>query len=418
MVRSLDNRVRANLKCHFGGLAITIAEPQAAKAGKTVLQANPKASGYDVEAARKASSETIAELAYNRYGTGMTDQGGSQQPPVIAGKTQDALAKARQKIFDTLRASPEIAEVSDLYPDNRYKSSVALGAFAPILFVYRVPPKVPPLQEAEKKASAKRYYFVYNGMFLIVAAFGEPDMGVPGLPEVVSEACLLISKSGYEFRWLSPIPTLHSLDIGGTSPASSSMSAVLNDSDGRMATVTSMFVKMPRSVQDSLRSLYAVSFQHLMAFYSLKQEADTEAALFQTIEAHRNTVLDLMHEFNQTKGRQFLRRRKLRRLVTAHCLNITEKIGRADILSDSLAQGINSLNMGLQQEPELRVVLDREPCWKSYLQNDFDTRPVLDMVTRTSAEISRPDVGFIVFWVALMAAAGGAVIGSLVSRIL
>ena len=417
-MRSLENRVRANLKCHFGGLAIVIPEPQSAAAGKHASKANPKAPDFDIEAARKASSETIAELAYNRYGTGTAVQVESQQPPPITSRTQDALLKARQKIFDTLKASPEIAEVSDLYPDNRYKSSVALGAFAPIYFVYRATAKVPPPQEAEKKASAKRYYFAYNGMFLVVAAFGEPDAGVPALPEVFSEACLLISKSGYEFRWLSPTPTIRSIDLGGTSPVSSSMAAALNDSDGRMATATSVFVRTPKSVQDSLRSVYAVSFQYLMAFYSLKQQADTQAALLQTVEAHRNAVLDLMHEFNQTKGRQFLRRRKLRRLVRAHCLNLTEKIGRADIISDSLAQGINSLEVGLQQEPELRVVLDREPGWKSYLQNDFDTRPVLDMIARTSDVISRPDVGFIVFWVALLAAAAGAVVGTLVGRIL
>ena len=196
------------------------------------------------------------------------------------------------------------------------------------------------------------------------------------------------------------------------------MSAVLNDSFGRVETATSLFVRVPRSVQDSLRSLYAVSFQYLMAFYSLKEESDTQEALFQTIEAHRNTVLDLMHEFNQTRGRQFLRRRKLRKLVRDHCLNLTEKIGRADVISASLAQGINSLDVGLQQDPELKFILEREPGWKSYLHNDFDARPVLEMIARTSDVISRPDVGFIVFWVALFAAAAGAVIGSLVNSFL
>ena len=417
-MRSLENRVRANLKCHFGGLAVAIPESEPGATSKLVSSANPRAPDYDIEAAKKASYETMAELAYNRYGTGMASQPEGQQPAVVTYKAQEALMKARQKIFDTLKASPEIAEVSDLYPDSRYKNSVALGAFAPIFFVYRPPSRVPPQQEGEKKAQAKRFYFAYNGMFLIVAAFGEPDMGLPALPESVSEACLLMSKSGYEFRWLSPIPTLHSLDLGGTSAASSPMSAVLNDSNGRAVTATNVFVRMPRSVQDSLRSLYAIAFQPMMAFYSLKQEADTQAALFETVEAHRNTVLDLMHEFNHTKGRQFLRRRRLRKLVSAHCLNLAEKIGRADIISDSLAQGVNSLDVSLQQDPELRMVLDREPGWKSYLHNDFDTRPVLDMITRTSSEISRPDVGYIVFWVALAAAAAGAVVGSLLSRVL
>ena len=415
-MRSLENKVRANLKCHFGGLAITISDFDAA-AGKPNSRMNLTAPDYDVEAARKKFYETTAELAYNRYGTVTANQPGIQQPTLTSGKTADSLLKARQKVFETLKASPEIAEVSDLYPDNRYKGSVAFGAFAPIFFVYRPAAKVQPQDENEKKAAAKRFYFVYNGRFLIVAAFSEPGMGISALSETVSEVCLLMSKSGYDFRWLSPNPTPQSVDFGGTLTASSPMAAVLNDSVGRMGATTSVLLGMPRSIQDSLRSLYAVSFQYLMTFYSLKEESDTRDALLQTIDAHRETVLNLVHEFNRTKGRQFLRRRKLRRLIRSHCFNLTEKIGRVDIISDSLGQGITSLESNLQQEPELRVILSRGPDWKSYLHHDFDTKPVLDMITRTDDEISRTDVGFIVFLVALLAAAAGALVGSFIGRI-
>jgi hypothetical protein len=195
------------------------------------------------------------------------------------------------------------------------------------------------------------------------------------------------------------------------------LAAVLNDSVGRVGTTTALFMSKPRRVQDSLRSLYAASFQNLMSFYSLKEESDTQEALLQTIDAHRETVLDLMHEFNQSKGRQFLRRRKLRKLIRDHCFNLTEKIGRVDAISDSLAQGVNSLASGLRQEPDLRVMLEREPNWRSYIHNGIDTKPVLDMVMRTNEEVSRPDIGFVVFWVALLAAAAGAIVGSFISRI-
>jgi hypothetical protein len=416
-VRSLESRVRANLRCHFGGLAITITDLKTAAKSSPASQTNPKAPGYDVEAARKASYGVMAELAYNRYGTGRANQSGTQQPPLTTGETADLFLKARQKVFDTLKASPEIAEVSDLYQDNRYKDSIAFGAFAPIFFVYRPITKAQPPQEAEKKAAAKRFYFVYNGRFLIAAAFSEPGMGIPALSETVSEVCLLMSKSGYDFRWLSPIPTLQSVDLGGTSIASSPMASVLNDSVGRMGTTTTVFTERPRGVQDSLRSLYAVSFQYMMAFYSLKEESDTRDALVQTIGAHRGTVLDLMHEFNQTKGRQFLRRRKLRSLIRAHCFNLTEKVGRVDAISESLGEGITSLEANLQQDPDFRFILGNEPNWRSYLHRDFDTKPVLDMITRTDQEISRPDMGFVVFLVALLAAAVGAIVGSFIGRI-
>jgi hypothetical protein len=416
-MRSLENRVRANLKCHFGGLAIQVPEPGTVASTK-LPGTNPKAGDYDVEAARKASSRATAELTYDRYGTGLADQPEGQRRAEVLGKLPDNLLKARQKIFSTLKASPDIAEVSDLFPDTRFSGSAALGAFAPIYFVYRPVTKAQPQQDAEKKGAFKRFYFVYNGKFLIVAAFSEPGAEIPALPETVSEACLLMSKSGYEFSWLSPIPTPQSLDVGGASAGSSSMAAVLNDSVGHVGTTTSLLLRMPRSVQDSLRSLYAASFQTMMSFYSLREESDTQEALFRTIEAHRETVLDLMHDFNQTKGRQFLQRRKLRKLIRAHCFNLTEKIGRADTISDSLARGIASLDGTLHQEPDLRTMLEREPNWKSYFHNDFDTRPVLDMITRTSVEISRPDMGFVVFWVALLAAAAGAVAGSIISRIL
>ena len=414
-MRSLENRARANLKCHFGGLAIVVPELETAEAGRPVPLTNTKAIEYDVEAARKASYQTAEELAYDRYGIGITNQPGTQPGASIANKAQDALTKARQKIFDTLKASPEIAEVSDLYPDRRYKGSVALGAFAPIYFVYRPPNGAPPQREAGN-GQAKRFHIVYNGRFLIVAAFCEPDAGIPALQEIVSEACVVLSRSGYEFRRLSPIPTLQSLDLGGISNGSSQTTAVLNDSIGRVGTATSLFVTMPRSIQGSLRSLFAASFQYVMAFYSLKEESDTQGALIQTIDAQRQTVLDLTHEFNQTRQRQFLRRRKLRKLIRAHCLELTEKIGRVDAIYGSLAQGTSSLESALQQEPQLRVMLNREPDWKSYLGNEFDTRPVLDMVARTSDEMSGRDMGLVVILVALLAAVAGGLVGAFLSR--
>ena len=407
---------RANLKCHFGGLAIVIPEIESVVGGRPASAANPKAADYDVEAARKASYQAAAELAYNRYGVGTTDQPGSPEPASITNKAQDALLKARQKIFDTLKATPEIAEVSDLYPDRRYRDSSATGAFAPIRFVYRPPDKVPKQREAEK-APAKRFYFVYNGRFLIAAAFSDPDMGMPALEEIVSGVCLLLAKSGYEFRRLSPIPTLQSLDLGGVSAGSSPLGGVLNDSVGRVGAATSLFVTMPRNVQGSLRWLYSASFQYVTAFYSLKEECDTQGTLFQTIDAQRETVIDLTHEFNQTRERQFLRRRKLRKLIRAHCLELTEKIGRADAISDSLAQGTSSLESGLQQDRDLRIMLNGEPGWKSYLHNSFDTKPVLDMVTRTEDMISRRDIGLVVVVVALLAAVAGGFVGALITRI-
>jgi len=415
-MRSLESRVRANLKCHFGGLAMAIPELETATEGGPASKMNPNGRVYDVEAARTASYRATSELAYDRYGTRTANQPGTQQPN-SPGEASDALSKARQKVFETLRASAEIAEVSDLYPDSRFKGSATYGAFAPIFFVYRIPDKVPTNQE-DGKAPVKRFYFVYNGRFMIVAAFCEPDEEVPALSETVSEVCLLMSKTGYEFRWLSPIPTVQSLDQGGASAISSPMAGILNDSVGRAGTTTILFTNKPKSIQDSLRSLYATSFQFLVSFYSLKEESDSQKALFKTIEAHRETVLDLMHEFNQTKGRQFLRRRKLRKLIKGHCFNLTEKIGRVDAISDSLDQGIISLDSNLQQDRALGTVFGSEPDWKGYLRHEFDTRPVMEMVTRTSEEISRPDVGLMVFLVALLAAAAGAIVGSFLGRIL
>jgi len=415
-VRGLEGRARSNLKCHFGGLAIVIPELEAMPGGNHSPLPNPKAAAYDVEAARRASYQTAAELAYDRYGIGVANQPATLQPASITNKVQDALIKARQKIFDTLKASPEIAEVGNLYPDRRYQGSVVLGAFPPIYFVYRPPDRVPPSREMEN-GSTKRFHFVYNGRFLIVAAFFEPSVIIPALEEVVSEVCMLLSKSGYEFRRLSPVPTLQSLDLGGVSAGSSQLGAVLNDSIGRAGSATSLLVTVPRNIQGSLRSLYAASFQYMMAFYSLKEESDTQEALFQTIDAQRQTVLDLTHEFNQTRNRQLLRRRKLRKLIRGHCLELTEKIGRADAISDSLSQGIGSLDSGLRQEAQFLRMLEREPGWKSYLHNDFDTRPVLDMVARTSDEISRSDMGLVIVLVALLAAAGGAFVGAFLSRV-
>ena len=155
-----------------------------------------------------------------------------------------------------------------------------------------------------------------------------------------------------------------------------------------------------------------------MSFYSLKEQSNLGEALMQTIQAHRETVLDLMKEFNQSKRRQFLRRRKLRGLIKAHCFNLTEKIGRLDAISDSLAQGIDSLDGNLQQEPRLRAMLEAEPGWKSYLRHDYDTKPTLDMVTRTSEEIRGRGTWSVTLLVALLAAILGGFLGFFLSRII
>jgi len=416
-MRSLESRVRANLKCHFGGLALVVPEVEVVRAKEAASKTNPKAGDFDVEAARSASYRAMADVAYDKYGTGASNRVGEKESSKIPSETADALVMARQKIFETLKASPEIAEVSDLYPDDRFRGSVAYGAFAPIFFVYKPPAKIQ-TREEEKEAQPRRFYFVYNGRFIIVTAFCQPDEEVPALSETVSEVCLLLSKTGYEFHRLSPVPTLQSLDLGGVSAGSPAMAAVLNDSVGGAGTATALFMSKPKTIQNSLRSLFAVLFQPLMKFYSLREESDTGEAIFQTIEAHREAVLDLMHEFNQTKGRQFLKRRRLRKRIRTHCFNLTEKIGRVDAISDSLSQGIISLESNLREEPYLRAMLEREPSWKSYLHNEYDTEPVLDMVTRVSGEINRTDTGLIVFVVALLAAAAGALVGSFVSKII
>jgi len=413
-LRSLETKVRGNLKCHFGGLAIVIPDLETARAGALAPKTNPKAAEYDVEVTRAESYGAKAELAYNRYGTGFAN--GAQEPAVITSRISVPLSTARQRIFETLKASAEIAEVSDLYPDGRYRDTALFGAFAPLLFIYRPPDRVQPPEE-ERRATARRFYFVYNGRFLIVGAFCDPDGRIPLLSETVSDVSLLMSKSGYEFRWLSPIATPQSLDLGGTSAASSPLDGVLNDSVGRVGTTT-ILRSVPRGVQDSLRSLYATSFQYLTAFYALREESDTQEALIKTIESHRETVLDLMHEFNRTSGRHFLRRRKMRTLIRDHCLGLTEKIGRVDAISDSLSQGIISLDSDLQQDPDLTFMFEREPNWKGYLRHDFDTRPVLDMVTRTYEAISRQDLGLVLFLVALVAAAAGSIVGSILAKIL
>jgi hypothetical protein len=414
-LRSLENGVSASLKCHFVGLAVQVPELEAVNVGKRASETNPKAADFDVEAVKKASYKSMSELAYNKYGVGLTDQPDVQQPTAM-GRGAEALVKARAKIVESLKGAPEVIELGDLFPDGRFRALFVPGAFAPIFFEYILPKSLQPKRESPEDASLKKLYFVYNGRFLTVAALCGPGRGVPALQEAVSEVCLHMAKSGLEFRWLSPIPTFQSLDQGNVSAAPSLNPALLNDS-GRAGAMTSALMRMPRNAQGALRSLYATAFQSLMSFYSLKDESDTEDALIQTIDSHRKTLLDLMHEFNQTKGSQFLRRRKLRKLIRVHCFNLTEKIGRVDALSDSLAQGMVSLEGDLQNEPELRVMFERDPNWKSYLHHDFDTKPVLDMVARTSDEINRNNMGKVILWVALLAAAVGGLVGFFISRV-
>lgn len=416
-MHSLENKVLGNLRCHFGGLAITFTEPEPPAKGRPASPTNPKAAAYDVDAARKASYETATELVYNRYGAEPNSQPGARHQSTVKNKIQDDMTRARQQIFDTLKASPEIAAVSDLYPDGRFKGSAAFGAFSPIFFIYDSS-SVGQLQQEPEEAPARRHYFIYNGRFLIAADLSQPNQETSGLPEAVSKVFLLLSKSGRGFRLLPPIPTLQSYDLGGVTSAASPVAAVLNESIGRAGMTTSLFLRTPRTVQDSLRSLYASSFQYLMAFYSMREECDTQEALFKTIEAQRGTVLNLVHELNQTKRRHLLKRRGLRRLIGAHCLSLTEKVGRVETISDSISQGISSLETSLQDVPSLKSVLEKEPNWKSYLSHEFDAKQILDLIGRTSELIGKPDLWFAAFWLVLVAAAAGALAGSLAGGII
>ena len=87
-------------------------------------------------------------------------------------------------------------------------------------------------------------------------------------------------------------------------------------------------------------------------------------------------------------------------------------------MSDSIAQGISSLETSLQDEPSLKSMLEKEPNWKSYLSHEFDAKQILDLIGRTSELISKPDVWFAAFWLVLVAAAAGALAGSLAGGII
>jgi len=416
-MRSLENGVWANLKCHFGGLAIQIQQPETKATAKFGSRTNPKDSRYDVEATAEATYRAVAELASKRYGNGAAEQPDAQQLAEVSSKTDDAVSKARQKVVAALKESPEISEVGDLFHEDPFKGFEPSGAFAPIFFVYNLPRGPQAQHKPEKEALVSKLHFVYNGKFLTAAAFCGPDREISGISEAVSKVCLQMSRSGLGFHWLSPIPTYHSLDIGNVSLASSPTSAVLNDSVQGGGTSTTLLVSAPKRVPNVLRSVYTGSFQYLMSFYSLKEQSNTGEALMQTIQAHRETVLDLLKEFNQSKRRQFLRRRRLRGLIRAHCLSLTEKIGRLDALSDSLAQGIDSLDGNLQQEPRLRAMLEAEPGWKSYLRHDFETKPTLDMITRTSEELRGHSTWPVTLLIAVLAAILGGFLGFFISRI-
>ena len=416
-MRSLENGVWANLKCHFGGLAIQIQQPETRATGKLGSRTHPKDTRYDVEATVEATYKAVAELASKRYGNGEAGQPVAQQSADVANKTDDAVSKARQQVVSALKESPEISEVGDLFREDPFKGFEPANAFAPIFFVYNLPRRPQEENEPEKEVAVSKLHFVYNGRFLAVAGFCQPDREISGISETVSKVCLQMSKSGFGFHWLSPLPTYHSLDFGDVSLASSPTSRVLNDSIRGAGATTSLLVSMPKRVPDVLRSVYTRSFQYLISFYSLKEQSNLGEALMQTIQAHRETVLDLMKEYNQSKRRQFLRRRKLRGLIKAHCFNLTEKIGRLDTISDSLAQGIDSLDGNLQQEPRLRAMMEAEPGWKSYLRHDFDTKPTLDMITRTSEEIRGHGNWSVTLLVALLAAILGGLVGFLISRI-
>ena len=408
-VRSLDNSVQGNLKCYFGGFAVQVQGPRTESAGKASRRPNPRTAEFDEGAARKARNDIEAEIAYAKTGID------SAQPEAQGTRQADALVKVRQKVVDTLKGSTEISEVGDLYKDGRFKRPLALGAFSPIFFVYSRPGS--PRPEGEAQTRAGKSYFIYNGTLLLAAAFCEPEKQVPAVEESVTEVCHLISSSGFDFRRLSPIPAPQSFNLSDVSLAVSQTAGVLNDSVGRTLIMTSVFARMPRTVHDALRSLYASSFPHLMSFYALRDVAESRDALIEAIEAQRGALMDLMRELNLTKERHLLKRRRLRKLIRAHSLGITEKIGRADALSDSLSQGAESLDLSLKESPAVRAVLESEPGWRGYLGHDFDTKRVLDVISQTNEVMSHRDTGSIVLWVAVLAGAIGGLVGFLVSKL-
>ena len=415
-MRTLEATVRANLKCHFAGLAIQFPESHATSTSILNTDVSPKASKYDPRAAVEGSYRISAELTRVNHGPDTARTPAAPASPAASSQVSDAASTARQKVVKALRESPEFSEVGDLFHEDPYKGIVIPGTFAPIFFIYNLPNKVQ-APEGEMRAAVGKFNFVYNGKLLIVAGFCEPDKEMSGLSEAVTKVSEAMARSGYEFHPLSPSPTLQSVDIGVVSMSSTPTSAALNDTasgGGRPSVLTSA----PRSVPGVLQSLYAKSFQYLMPFYSMKEQSDEAEALMQTIEAHRGTVLELMREYNQSRWYNVLRKMRLRRLLRGHCLSLTEKIGRVDALSSSITRGVNLLESELQLDPRLRVALERGPGWKGFLPHDFDTKPIMDMVTRTSDEISRRDMTLTVAWVAVLSAAVGGVVAYLVARML
>jgi hypothetical protein len=376
---------------------------------------DPLAASYDVNATREATYRARAESAYKSFGIGLANGSDARQAEVSV-KAADASSEARKLIIDSLRGSPEIIAVGGLLPDGRFNGGVVPGAFSPIFFEYILPKKLQLKTDPSKDALAKKLYFVYNGRLMIVAAPCGPGRESPAITEAVIRVGLQLSKSGLGFRWLSPIPTFQPIELASVSIASSPISSAFNDSVRWSGTTTTIFERMPKNVQESLRSLFATSCQYLMRFYSLKEEFDTKEALIQTIDSHRKTVLDLMNEYNQTKGSQFFRRRRLRKLIRVHCLNLTEKIGRLEEFSDSLAQGIDSLDRDLQHEPDLKAVLETSPNWKSYLRNEFDSQAALDMVARINDGMSRDNVGSFIIWVTILGSIAGGLAGFILGR--
>jgi hypothetical protein len=383
---NLEKSEWTHLKCHFGGLAIQLPEPSKNEARKLASDSNPKAEKYDVGATAKASYKAMTEMTLAKYNIIMAKQADQQRASNEIDESSDAASKARQKVIKTLRESSGIYEVGDLFSENTPKGPSAPGTFAPIFFTCDPPAEIKSEFEPEKDSMVRKFYFVYNGRFLVVAARCQPDKEIFALSETVSKVCLLMGESGYEFHMLSPIPTQNSLSFGNVSAASSPTSSALNNSSraGRNSKAT-VLVNTSRSVRDVLRSLYTTAFPYVMPLYSLKEQSDTEEALIQTIKAHRETILDLMEDFNKNRG--YFHRRKLRGLIRTHCAILTDKIERLGVLSDSLAQGVVSLDDKLRNDSSLKAMFDRDPSWKSYINHEYDTKPVLDMIARTAAEI-------------------------------
>jgi hypothetical protein len=404
------------LKCHFGGFAVQI--PAAGTGSvKPVPHANPDEIKYDIEATLEAFYKAASAEAFNKYGESTTGQVAVQRPSGVTNKLDLPASNARKKLVELLKTSPGVYDVGDLPSVNHSVDHAATNTFSPIFFAYSRPIPGQPANVPGAKTPVSKFNFVYDGRLLLVGAFCGKYQEIPALEETVSKVCLLMSKSGFEFRCFPPTPARQSLDAGIVSTALTTTSGAFNDSVGGPGTMTRMFMSKPYTVQEVLRSLYAASFPYLTSFYSLREESNLKDALIQTIEAHSGTIRGLVEEYGKTGGSRFLRRRKLRGLVRFHCSKLKEKIGRLDALSDALAKGIDSLDKKLQDEPLLRTMLEGEPGWKSYIRHDFDTQSKLDLISWANNELKGNRMRSVIILVAILAAVAGGIVGFMLGRI-